>query len=145
MFSTLGPDTFKELRQAWACVDNFAHVMSFIDMHDIGDELLRQGFSDPVIDMEHLQLHYPNLEALIAGLKRQGVRNINASRNPGLTGAGNWLKFKQEIEKCVTADFKYPLTYEVVYGHGWKLDRQINYADGKTAIPVSQIKKRPIP
>ncbi|MDO9312322.1 MAG: malonyl-ACP O-methyltransferase BioC, partial [Nitrosomonas sp.] len=52
MFSTFGPDTLKELRQSFAQVDAFSHVNRFIDMHDIGDLLVHNGFSTPVMDME---------------------------------------------------------------------------------------------
>jgi malonyl-CoA O-methyltransferase len=49
MFSTFGPDTLKELRAAYAAADGRAHVHRFIDMHDIGDMLVRAGFADPVL------------------------------------------------------------------------------------------------
>src|SRR5262249_16580889 len=52
MFTTFGPDTLKELRQAFAGVDGAAHVNRFVDMHDIGDMLVHAGLSNPVMDME---------------------------------------------------------------------------------------------
>ena len=52
MFSTLGPDSLKELRSAFA--DGYAHTQRFIDMHDFGDMLVGCGFADPVMDMEVL-------------------------------------------------------------------------------------------
>ncbi|CAN5277553.1 hypothetical protein BH10PSE19_BH10PSE19_03040 [soil metagenome] len=58
MFSTVGPDTLLELRQSWAKVDNYSHIHSFLDMHDIGDELLQTGFSDPVMDRDDFTLTY---------------------------------------------------------------------------------------
>jgi malonyl-CoA O-methyltransferase len=61
MFSTLGPDTFKELKQAWKEVNNYAHTNDFADMHDVGDCLLRERFLDPVVDMELLTIHYGSL------------------------------------------------------------------------------------
>ncbi|WP_374354326.1 methyltransferase domain-containing protein, partial [Chitinimonas sp.] len=39
MFSTFGPDTLLELRQAFAAADDRPHVNRFIDMHDLGDAL----------------------------------------------------------------------------------------------------------
>jgi malonyl-CoA O-methyltransferase len=39
MFSTFGPDTLKELRQACDGTDGRTHVNRFIDLHDIGDML----------------------------------------------------------------------------------------------------------
>ena len=41
MFTTFGPDTLMELRASWAQVDGYTHVNQFIDMHDIGDSLVR--------------------------------------------------------------------------------------------------------
>ena len=42
-FTTFGPDTLVELRRAWAAADGRTHVNRFIDMHDLGDALLRAG------------------------------------------------------------------------------------------------------
>ena len=36
-FTTFGPDTLRELREAWAEVDDYSHVNRFIDMHNIGE------------------------------------------------------------------------------------------------------------
>ncbi len=120
MFSTLGPDTFQELRQSFQVADSFAHVNAFLDMHDIGDCLLHEKFIDPVMDMEILTAHYSTLADLLAGLRAQGVRNIHGNRNPGLTGKDAWHKFEQKILSFLTPEQKLPLTYEVLYGHAWK-------------------------
>ena len=54
----LGPDTLKELRAAWAQVDDHIRVGEFIDMHDLGDALVRAGFAAPVLDVERYTLTY---------------------------------------------------------------------------------------
>ncbi len=141
MFSTLGPDTFKELKQAWSSVDKYAHINSFMDMHDIGDCLLRERFLDPVVDMEYLTVHYRNLKELISSLKAQGVRNINPDRNQGLTAKGHWRDFARNYESFLIKD-KYPLTYEVVYGHAWKGEQHQLESGVETFIPISKIGKR---
>ncbi|KTC74302.1 biotin synthase [Legionella birminghamensis] len=138
MFSTLGPDTFKELRSSWNSADSYAHTNEFADMHDVGDELLRQGFLDPVIDMELLTVHYKSITQLVSNLKSQGVRNINPMRNHGLTGCKAWKKFEENYQTFCTENNKYPLSYEVVYGHSWKGER---HRDDEVFIPVSQIRK----
>ncbi|MEJ2655241.1 MAG: methyltransferase domain-containing protein, partial [Acidihalobacter sp.] len=46
LFSTLGPDTLVELRRSWARVDALPHVNPFMDMHDVGDALLRAEFPE---------------------------------------------------------------------------------------------------
>ncbi|TAL66032.1 MAG: malonyl-[acyl-carrier protein] O-methyltransferase BioC, partial [Legionella sp.] len=110
MFTTLGPDTFKELKKAWAGVNDFSHVNEFADMHDIGDLLMSEHFLEPVVDMETLSLHYESLPQLVKSLQAQGVRNTNPQRNAGLTGKAAWLQFTENYSKLVTEQGKYPLT-----------------------------------
>jgi len=57
----LGPDTLRELRAAWARAgseheDYHTRVGHFLDMHDIGDALVRAGFAAPVLDVERYTL-----------------------------------------------------------------------------------------
>lgn len=141
MFSTLGPDTFKELKQAWSIADSYAHTNEFADMHDVGDSLLKERFLDPVVDMELLTVHYGDLRKLLINLKSQGVRNINRMRNEGLTGKHAWQVFTDAYQEHRTNEGKFPLTYEVVYGHAWK-GSQHRVGDGaEVFIPISQIKR----
>lgn len=143
MFSTLGPDTFKELKIAWSEVDGYAHSNDFADMHDLGDFLLTEHLLDPVVDMEILTVHYAGLKQLLLGLKGQGIPNINSARNLGLTGKKAWQSFEQAYKPLCTPEGKYPLTYEVVYGHAWK-GSQRRMAEGtETFISLSQI-QRPV-
>ena len=58
VFSTFGPDTLRELRSAWAEADTYNHVNRFLDMHDVGDALVRAGLLEPVLDVDRLQLTY---------------------------------------------------------------------------------------
>ncbi|MCP0914090.1 MULTISPECIES: malonyl-ACP O-methyltransferase BioC [Legionella] len=142
MFTTLGPDTFLELRQAWSVVDHHAHTNEFTDMHDLGDLLLAEHFLDPVVDMEKLTMHYSTLPQLVNALKSQGVRNINSSRNRGLTGKKTWQKFTAAMGNLRTTMGKYPLTYEVVYGHAWKgAGRRIGTGT-ETLISVDSLRKK---
>ena len=141
MFSTLGPDTFCELRQAWATIDKYAHANNFIDMHDMGDCLLAEHFLDPVVDMEVLTAHYSTLPQLVQALKSQGVRNINTARNPGLTGRYSWRGFERAFTALCTEQGKFPLTYEVVYGHAWKGEQRRTDKGTETMISVEQLRK----
>lgn len=141
MFSTLGPDTFRELTGAWSAVDNYAHANHFPDMHDVGDCLMAERFLDPVVDMESLTVHYRDLAKLVSSLKAQGVRNINPSRNPGLTGRRIWQAFETSYQNYCTPEGKYPLTYEVVYGHAWKGEQRRVDSGIETFIPVSAIRR----
>ncbi|HHT0594046.1 TPA: malonyl-ACP O-methyltransferase BioC [Legionella anisa] len=142
MFTTLGPDTFKELKYAWSEVNDYAHVNEFADMHDIGDCLMSEHFLEPVMDMELLAVHYETLPKLLHALKAQGVKNINPQRNQGLTGKMAWRQFEQNYSALQTEKGKYPLTYEVVYGHAWKGEHRKTQLGIETMIPISQIVRR---
>ena len=141
MFTTLGPDTFKELKHAWSGANDFAHVNEFPDMHDVGDCLMAEHFLEPVMDMELLAVHYESLPKLVHSLKAQGVKNINLRRNQGLTGRSSWKKFEQNYSSLQTDTGRYPLTYEVVYGHAWKGEQRKTEQGIETLIPISQIKR----
>jgi malonyl-CoA O-methyltransferase len=139
MFTTLGPDTFKELQLSWSTINDYAHVNEFMDMHDVGDALLEEYFLDPVMDMEHLFVHYKSLNELVRALKDQGVRNVNAKRHQGLTGKAAWQQFEKNYRALQTEQGHYPLTYEVVYGHAWKGEQRRTERGIETLIPISQL------
>jgi len=117
MFSSFGPDTLRELR---------AHLPEsrprFIDMHDLGDALLRAGFSDPVMDMEILTLTYADVDDLLADL-----------RSFRLIGDDEEIK---EIETSCR-DGRLAVSIEIVQGHAWMADappRPAPRADGRAVL-----------
>jgi len=118
MFSTLGPDTLKELRSSWQKIDTHQHVHSFIDMHDIGDAVLRAGLADPVMDMENFTVTYSDIRQLMRELKQLGAHNASMQRSQRLTGK---LHFKQLLANYeqFRQNGLYPVSYEAVYGHAW--------------------------
>ncbi|MDE2234928.1 MAG: malonyl-ACP O-methyltransferase BioC [Gammaproteobacteria bacterium] len=118
LFSTFGPDTLKELRSAWRAVDGYQHVNRFIDMHDIGDALLRAGFAEPVMDVEHVTLTYADVHALMHDLKRIGAHNVASGRARGLYGRRRMQQLEQAYAQFRTQG-RVPATYEVVYGTAW--------------------------
>jgi malonyl-CoA O-methyltransferase len=117
-FTTLGPDTLRELRSAWGAVDSFTHVNQFIDMHDIGDALVRGGFASPVLDVERYTLTYPDVRRIAADLKETGAHNATMGRARGLTGRRRFAAFEAAYE-AFRQGGRLPATYEVVFGHAW--------------------------
>ena len=104
LFTSLGPDTLVELRRAWGAVDDQIHVHGFIDMHDLGDLVARAGLSEPVMDVDRLEIRYSSLEVLIADLRGTGAVNSAAGRPTGLTGRGRWQAFENALHAGVGAD-----------------------------------------
>lgn len=119
MFSTFGPDTLKELRQAFRGADEYTHVNRFTDMHDIGDMLLHSGFATPVMDMEYITMTYDDVIGVMRDLKAIGAHNATEGRRRSLTGKGAWQNVINRYES-LRKEGKLPTTFEVVYGHAWK-------------------------
>ncbi len=119
MFSTLGPDTLKELRSAFALVDASPRVHGFIDMHDLGDMLVAAGFAAPVMDTETITLTYADAGGLLADLRATGQTCALAGRARGLMGPRRWRRVLEALQGRVLQG-RLPATIEVVYGHAWK-------------------------
>ena len=139
LFSTFGPDTLKELRSAYAGVDQHTHVSRFIDLHDIGDILVKRGFGDPVMDMEPFTLTYDDARAVMRDLKAIGAHNVTETRPPGLTGRARLAAVTAAYE-TFRRDGKLPATFEVVYGHAWKPLPRVT-ASGKKIIDIKAVGK----
>ena len=128
MFSTLGPDTLKELRAAAGP----GRVHAFHDMHDVGDMLVAAGFSAPVMDMEMLTIAYPAADGLLNDLRASGQTSARADRPRGLTGKGFAARLRGALVPSAT--------FEVVYGHAWKRDAR---PENETAKTVRVFKRMP--
>ncbi len=117
-FTTLGPDSLRELRNAWAQVDAHTRVGQFMDMHDVGDALVRAGFAAPVLDVDRYTLFYDDVRRLAADLKAIGARNATAGRPKGLTTPRKFAAMQAAYERHREAG-RLPATYEVVFGQAW--------------------------
>jgi len=121
MFSTLGPDTLRELRTLYAALGWGAPAQAFVDMHDIGDALVQAGFADPVMDMERLTLTYSGAAELMEDLRGLG-RSVHAGRPAGLRSRQWRQRLIEALDSALPrdADGRLQLTVEVVYGHAFK-------------------------
>lgn len=142
IFSTFGPDTLKELRLSWQAVDKNIHVNAFIDMHDIGDALIRMGLENPVMEAERITLGYKDVYSLMRDLKMLGAHNVNRGRRKTLTGK-NRLQGMQTHYEHWREQGRLPATYEVVYGHAWApMNMKATRIDEQTlAFPVSALRR----
>ncbi|MBL8382052.1 MAG: methyltransferase domain-containing protein [Burkholderiales bacterium] len=127
MFSTLGPDTLKELRAAFAAAGGNCHVRRFIDLHDIGDALGRAGFHAPVMDMELMTLTYESLDGLFADLRATGSVNVMRGRARGLLPPARLRRMRSAYEAW-RQDGRVPATFEVIHGHAWRAQPRANAA-----------------
>lgn len=126
-FSVFGPDTLREVAEAFVDVDREAHVMPFTDMHDYGDMLVGAGFVTPVVDMERLTLTYSTAVHLWADVRALGG-NALAGRALHLRGRRYGERVDAALARHRGADGRYRLTFELLYAHAWKGEPRTTHA-----------------
>lgn len=112
LFSTLGPASLKEVRDAQAMADVSPEALELPDLLEIGDALVAAGFRDPVMDMENITLQYPSVNAMLRELEATG----SAQLIPSWSHRNNSPDRSQKAFAPLQMDGKYPLTYEIIYG-----------------------------
>jgi len=156
MFSTLGPDTLKELRGAWAEVEathgvpTRAHVIDFVDMHDLGDMLVENGFEIPVMDQETLTVTYKTPEKLLADVRRWGAYPFEREGMAGIAATHGARRLNRalvaalEARRCTDGPHAgtIPLTFEIIYGHAWKAVPRTT-AEGHGIVRIEDIGRGP--
>lgn len=145
MFATLGPDTLHELRDSWAQVNTRQHVGMFMDMHDVGDAMLRAGLKDPVVDVETITMTYQTVDTLLKDLKALGATNALVGRGTGLGGRKAMADMMRAYETYRGNDGFLPASYEVIYGHAWgrkTLNSQSLKAKGEVHVPLSTLRRQ---
>jgi malonyl-CoA O-methyltransferase len=113
MFSTFGVDTLAELRGSGP------DLMTFNDMHDIGDALVTAGFADPVMDMQQLTVNFSDPDRLLSDLSAIGG-NALADRPSHLRSGrqkSRWLESLLRLRDSKTGQI--PVTFELCFGHAW--------------------------
>ena len=142
MFTSLGPDTLIELRQSFLPVDHHHHVHPFTDMHDIGDWMKQLHFSDPVVDREEIILAYDSINLIFDDLKELGATNVHQFRQRGLLSKNKWKLMLLNYGQYNTEDY-FPVTLEIIYGHGWKVEKNENLEmQNEVFISVDDIKRK---
>lgn len=137
-FSTFGSATLQELRHSWT-LDYDINLPHFVEMHDIGDQLLKQGFTDPVMDREIITVNYSHLSQLLRDLKVTSAHAMDwATLQQGFSKKHlqQTIKFYQKFKQS-----HYPATFEIIYGHAWQ-SNQTTYSmdkEGMVRIPANKI------
>ena len=119
MFSTLGPGSLQGLRELYAQHGWPSPHAAFVDMHDIGDMLVRAGFADPVMDQELITLTWPDAGALLAELRTLGG-NADPRRYAGLRTPRWRQQLLEALQGLRDEQGRVRLVFEVVYGHAFK-------------------------
>jgi malonyl-CoA O-methyltransferase len=113
-FTSLGPDTLFELKQAWQCVDNLIHVNHFIDNRKWQNAIVSNGFEVVHYDKQEVRLQYTTVMELLKELKLLGAHNVNSGQRQSLTAPKRLQALLNAYERFSVDDL-YPATYEVDY------------------------------
>ncbi len=113
VFSTLGPASLAELRQAWQSVDRYIHVNRFGEVPVLRSALDRVGFNVHRFDSERRVEYHRELRDLTRELKNLGAHNANRGRNGGLTGRRQVAAFRAAYEALRTPE-GLPATWETI-------------------------------
>lgn len=135
LFSTLGRDTLKELKQSFVDTHLPSSINSLPDMHDIGDKLVNLAYEDPVMDMDFFTLRYRSLQQLLSELKYLG--SISFDPAPGLCTKARALCLEKNYPK---QENRLSATFEIIYGHAF-MPLQKKTGRG-TLIPLSQLREK---
>lgn len=114
--STLGPNTFSELRMAFSAIDQHRHTLPFSDPESIHAALSRSGFKRIVLLRRQHTVHYPNLKALLRAVKAIGAHNVGEGARSGMMGRQSWLKVEAEYERH-RQPAGLPANYDVILGY----------------------------
>lgn len=117
--STLGPETFAELRTAFSGIDRHRHTLSFSDAESIATALSRAGFVDVRLQRQAIELHYPNLKALLRAVKAIGANSVGEGARDGLLGRGAWQRVQAAYEQH-RAPEGLPARYDVILAYARK-------------------------
>lgn len=140
MFSSLGPDTLRELQPIYQDMGWGDPSHAFTDMHDWGDMLVQAGFAEPVMDMERITLTYATPSDLLKDLRLLG-RNLHHQRYQNLRGRG----WKRALDNALLAlaepdqQERLVLTVEVIYGHALKPLPKVRLAE-QSSVTLAQMK-----
>lgn len=149
LFSTFGPDTLVELREAFGAADAVPHVSPFAAIQQVGDALMAAGFRDPVLDRDLFTLTYPDAFALMRELRAMGAGNALDTRRRSLTGRQRMQAMVAAYDTLRRADGRLPASWDVIYAHAWgpKPGQPRRADDGGqiASFPVSglRIRRRP--
>jgi malonyl-CoA O-methyltransferase len=140
MFSCLGPDTLRAVREAWGAAGWPAPTHSFTDMHDWGDMLVNGGFAEPVMDMERITLTFDGPRRALQELRGLG-RNLHVERFGSLRGR-HWMdQMQQVLSRCgPTGSPGVALEFEIIYGHAFKARPRMTVKP-ETSVSVDEMRR----
>lgn len=120
IFSTLGPETFYELRNCWQQIDNYAHTNTFVSVTTLQNILHNNDFTVS-INTEKMVQTYSTVFQLLHYLKAIGANYVyNGNRSRGLLTKSKLTQLESVYEQYRNQNNQLIATFEIIYGLAWK-------------------------
>lgn len=124
LFTALGKDTLKELH-GHVAKENLPHLH---DMHDLGDDLVQLGLSDPVLDVDYYTMTYRQQETLYSELRATGML-ID-------------LPSSQFNDAVTHQNEEWSLTYEIIHAHVFAPEEAGQCGSQEFHVPLSRLREQ---
>ena len=146
LFSSFGPDTLLELREAYLAAGEREPPLSpFAAIQQVGDALVSAGFRNPVLERENFALSYADVMSLLRELRAIGAGDARSHRARGLGGKGRQARMLAAYEAQRGADGRLPSTWEVIAAMAWAPPPGVARREGGAEIatfPADKIPRR---
>lgn len=140
LFSTFGPDTLIELRDAYFAIGETPAISPFAAMQQIGDSLQGNGFHKNVLDRENFTMSYCDLRALMKELHAIGANDARTDRKRGLMGKQRWQALNAAYPTIANSINS---TWEVISAMAFKRkESNVPFDATLATISPDQIKRR---
>ncbi len=113
VFSTFGPQTLHELKNAWATVDNYNHVNAFYSETQLKKFIRQAGFKNGQLKSTLYTSRYESVWMLMQELKHLGAHHVIAGRNKKITTKTAMQQMIAAYEKYQVSD-QITATFEVI-------------------------------
>ena len=114
--STLGPETFHELRSAFSGIDEHRHTLAFDTPETVARALEHAGFEHLTVRRESHAIYYPDLKTLLRAVKAIGAHNVGEGGRSGMMGRAAWQQVEAAYERFRTAE-GLPASYDVILAY----------------------------
>ncbi|MEC5396532.1 methyltransferase domain-containing protein [Uliginosibacterium sp. H1] len=112
--ATLGPDTLRELNEAFASADDHRHTRQFPDEDSYPEWLSAAGFDAIHIERRRFVAHAATLRDIIENLRTLGAHVIGDGRRQGLMSRAAWRRVDDAYEAQREAA-GLPYTYDAIF------------------------------
>ena len=119
LFSSFGPDTLIELREAYLQAgERHPPLSPLAAIQQVGDAMIAAGFRNPVLDRDLFTLTYPDAMSLLRELRAIGAGDARVQRPRGLGGKSRQARMIAAYE-TLRDEGRLASTWEVITAMAW--------------------------